>query len=162
MTENEFEPPDRIANPKRKKPDKRLQNKKQRRRENKNIGKIIVNDFSLKELQTLLTKTQSEYDVLKLDVQNKNIELSAKKAKIKDLKEKINSYGQKKEAPYVSDHALLRYLERVKGIDVNSIKKDIINDKTMELISKLGPTGTYPNGEFKVVMKNNVVVTVEK
>lgn len=160
MTENEFESTDKIITRKRKRPDKRLQN--QKRRENKTIQNVVNNNFSLKELQTLLTKTQSEFNVLKVDIQNKNNELSAKGNKIKELKNKIASFGQNEETPYISDHAVIRYLERVKGIDVESFKKEILSDKTMEFISKLGTSGTYPNGEFKVVMKNNVVVTVKK
>jgi recombination DNA repair RAD52 pathway protein len=60
----------------------------------------------------------------------------------------------------VSDHAIVRYLERVKGLDIEAIKKEILPDALSRAAKKMG-NGFYPvNGTHKVRIKNQVVITV--
>jgi len=61
----------------------------------------------------------------------------------------------------ISEHALLRYFERVKGFDLKEIKCEILSDPVVALVDKLGPSGSFPNSNgYRVVIKNNVVVTI--
>ena len=60
----------------------------------------------------------------------------------------------------ISDHAIVRYLERVYKIDMEQIKKEILPDNVQETIKGLG-NGTYPIGnDLKIKVKNNNVLTV--
>lgn len=60
----------------------------------------------------------------------------------------------------VSDHAILRYLERVLGIDVWAVKNQILNLNGRVTTGELGD-GKYPVGNgHHAVVKNDVVVTV--
>ncbi len=59
----------------------------------------------------------------------------------------------------VSEHAMLRYIERVMGVNLEEIKQEILNDEVSNNIKKLG-NGTYPVEEYKIVVKDGVVVTV--
>lgn len=134
-------------------------------KKNKILNNVPFTDFSLKELNTLLKKVMSEAEVLRLDISNKQKELNNKNSSIKEIQNKINSFGIENKIPSISEHAILRYLERVKGMDLKSIEQEMkdkmFDEKTLQLISQLGPSGTYPNGEFQIIMKNNVVVTVK-
>ena len=66
-----------------------------------------------------------------------------------------------KQEVIVSEHAVLRYLERVKGIDLNSIKKEILSDYTLKFIEKLKGNGVFPNEKgFSLKVKDNVVITI--
>lgn len=62
----------------------------------------------------------------------------------------------------LSEHAILRYFERVVGIDTDAIKPLIFTEDMMELIETLGgEKGKYPHKDgFMVVIKDNVVVTI--
>lgn len=59
----------------------------------------------------------------------------------------------------VSDHAVVRYLERVKGMDIASIRKEILPDNVKQ--ATIMGNGYYPvNGTHKVRVKDGVVITV--
>jgi len=59
----------------------------------------------------------------------------------------------------VTNHALLRYFERVKGFDMEEVKKEILTEEVLRLHKELG-SGKFPNEGFHVVIVNNVVKTV--
>lgn len=70
---------------------------------------------------------------------------------------------------YVTDHAVFRYLERVKGMDkstieegginLRNIKKRLITDKVKKMINVVG-SGRFPHEECTLVVKDGVVVTI--
>lgn len=61
--------------------------------------------------------------------------------------------------PVVSEHAIIRWLERVKGIDLNQIRAEILNGRSAQ-IRKLGTCNIkLPNG-MKMVVRGHVVVTI--
>jgi len=57
---------------------------------------------------------------------------------------------------------VFRYFERVKGYDLEDIKKEILTDQVKEMVSVLGSTGKYPNNDYQIVLKDNIVVTINK
>jgi hypothetical protein len=59
--------------------------------------------------------------------------------------------------PSISDHALLRYIERVHGVDVEALKVDLLSDKLV-LAIKAGATG-LKTSEGTFVIKGASVVT---
>ena len=61
----------------------------------------------------------------------------------------------------ISIHAILRYFERVVGLDIKEIEEKILPDNIRDLVAELGD-GKYQNGDFTVVVKNGVVATVYK
>lgn len=60
--------------------------------------------------------------------------------------------------PHVSDHAIIRYLERVEGLDVDSIRKKILTPFISDA-ARLGALSASTGG-FKYVFKNSTVITV--
>ncbi len=65
-------------------------------------------------------------------------------------------------AVMISDHAVIRYLERVAGLDVDGLRNKILPTGVAALIQGLGD-GVYPIGDgYRVVVKNNTVLTVVK
>ena len=68
-----------------------------------------------------------------------------------------------KETIVVSDHALMRYCERVLGINMDEVKEKILTESAMGLIDKLkAGDGQYPvkEGDFVIRLKNKTVVTI--
>ena len=121
----------------------------------------IKEKVTSKELTSQLKKIEGEVVALSVDVKNKQKELQDKKIFADNLKQKIETLNKSNQEPVVSEHALLRYFERVENIDLKYIEGEILSEDVLKMISVLGGNGTYPNKRgFSVVMKNNVVVTI--
>lgn len=60
----------------------------------------------------------------------------------------------------VSDHALLRYLERVKGVDVDALREEILGEGRREAVQKLLNCKLPIGGGAKLIVQHRVVVTV--
>ena len=67
--------------------------------------------------------------------------------------------SQKWQRPCVSDHAVLRYLQRVLSIDVDRIRGQILSDGRAELIRRI-QSGKVRTTEFTLVVRDQVVVSV--
>lgn len=80
-----------------------------------------------------------------------------------DLETELKKEAQKEIT--VSEHAMLRYFQRVEGYDIEHVSKLILPDDVREEIEKLGD-GHYPvpkmgEAEFTIVVRARTVVTVE-
>jgi hypothetical protein len=114
----------------------------------------------IKQLRSQLNTMLDDAKVLKIESANIQRQYSEKQNAIEKLNLEINKLNFKTDKIKVSEHAILRYLERVKGLDINAIEKEILNDKVLGLINTLGGNGTFPSYNFSVLMKNNTVTTV--
>ena len=59
----------------------------------------------------------------------------------------------------VEEHALLRYLERVEGVDMAELRRKVLPETVERQAAKLG-SGTFPAGSHRLRIKNGVVMTV--
>lgn len=61
----------------------------------------------------------------------------------------------------VTDHAILRYLERVKGVDLEKVRKELMPYDVEKQIKMIGFSGIYPvDKSHKLRVKDRTVVTV--
>jgi hypothetical protein len=60
----------------------------------------------------------------------------------------------------VSDHALLRYIERVKGVDVEALREEMLGEGRREAVQKLMSCKLPIGGGAKLIVQQRVVVTV--
>lgn len=114
----------------------------------------------LKGCQTLLAKQKGDLEVVEKEYQTVSQKRGAIKATIKELTQRIQKLSAKSEAPIVSEHAMLRYFERVGGFSLDDVNEIILTPALISLIDEFG-SGIYPseNG-FKVVVKNRTVVSI--
>ena len=61
--------------------------------------------------------------------------------------------------PIVSEHAQLRYLERVLGMDLAELSKKVLPEDVIARIKQLGD-GTYSVDTHKIKVRGGVVVTI--
>jgi hypothetical protein len=115
----------------------------------------------IKQLHVQLSKLEADYAAKQTIVAQGQQELSFKSKQIIALKEKINQISQKREI-VLSDHALIRYVERVLGVDLDAAKAAIITDELRKMVDTLGGNGSYPMTGFIVKMKDSVITTVIK
>ncbi|MBN1468651.1 MAG: hypothetical protein JW924_08000 [Fusobacteriaceae bacterium] len=73
----------------------------------------------------------------------------------------ISAKKETKKSIRVTEHALLRYLERVEGINLKEIEEKILTENLKKQINYFGD-GVYhfDEGENKVVVENCKIITV--
>ena len=113
----------------------------------------------IKKLQSQLKTAQEDADLIKIAMVNINQEYKTKLENVKRLKTEINKLNNPKKLR-VSEHAIVRYFERVHKYDISKIESQILSPAILDFVEKLGDSGTYPNGEFSVIIKNGTVTTI--
>ena len=76
------------------------------------------------------------------------------------LEERIAAFTRSAPEPIVSEHALLRYLERKMGVDFDALRQEILAGGTSKAISFVNSGRVQKNG-MTLIIKNNVVLTIE-
>ncbi|WP_300408629.1 hypothetical protein [Lagierella sp.] len=115
----------------------------------------------LKKLKEMKAQEEAELQALKLQERNIRHDISVKRLNINSLNQRIEKIYRLNENAAVSDHAIVRYFERVLGVDLEEVSEKILPPEMEESVETLG-SGHFPinEGEFKIVVKNGVVVTV--
>lgn len=88
------------------------------------------------------------------EISSVNTQISQINKQIEDIKK-----GKFTLIPTVTEHALVRFLQRVSLVDVEAIREKIITPEVMEQIKELGD-GRYPCNEYILVVAGNRVVTI--
>jgi len=121
----------------------------------------MYDERTKKQYQSQLNKLESDALVVKEDMVSKQRDYEAKQNSIKALKEKIANLSKKGKGKVgVSEHAIVRYFERVKGFNIDDIKDEILNEEVLALLDVLGDSGKFPLGEHQIIMKNGTVTTI--
>ena len=60
----------------------------------------------------------------------------------------------------VTDHALLRYLERVVGLDVEAVRRDILSDRNRMLIDHCVHAKIPLGNGHRMIVRDATVVTI--
>lgn len=113
----------------------------------------------IKQLQSQLKNLFAEAEAMSVTVKAQQKDYSLKLFNIEKLKAEINKL-ESDTSLKVSEHAILRYLERVKGLNIEAIEKQIVTDSVKDLVAKLGGNGKFPNNECSLVIKDYTVVTI--
>ena len=113
----------------------------------------------LKKLNTLQVKLQSEIEAIKIEREILNNKLQSAERNLGKIREEIKKLKEGNKI-IVSEHAMLRYIERVLGINLKEIEKCILTDEVKEQYKIVG-NGRFPiNDEFRALIRDNVVVTI--
>lgn len=117
----------------------------------------MKNRHELKLLQA--KKTKLEVEIISLEKDQKQIakEIDNKKRELNAICQEIESFANKE--PIISEHAMLRYIERVIGIDLGDIEKHILSEQNRKLIDFAGNCRIKSNG-VELIVKNRCVVSV--
>lgn len=122
----------------------------------------------VRQLRSQLIQIDGDLEALKIELSNKQKDLNSKRKIADQLRNKIKEIENESDNEIsISEHAYLRYFERVLNFDLDEVKKEIITEQVLDLTTKLGSSGNFPTGkktsdgkEYRVALKNNVVVTV--
>lgn len=111
-----------------------------------------------KQLEKRIETLNIEYDAKREEVSRIEKGLDHLAGEINRLKRNLEELKPK--AVRVSDHAVLRYLERKAGIDVEAIRKSILESDLPAMVGALGGSGKFPINGYQVVLKDYTVVTI--
>ena len=113
----------------------------------------------LKRLQTLLVKQKSDIEIIEKEKVILEERLDIAKKSLEKINKEISTI-KKNSKLILSEHAMLRYLERSIKINLKDIEAEIITDNLRTQYKVLG-NGKYPIGNgCKAVIRDNVVLTI--
>lgn len=114
---------------------------------------------TLKSLETQKKSLDSQLKIKFQELENTKAIISKLQSQKDKISHQIKSF-ENSDKIIVSEHAIIRYMERVKGISISEIESEIISENVLKLVETLGKTGSYPNGNFKLIIKNGIVTTI--
>lgn len=124
--------------------------------------KLDYRDFGhldVPELRRLLNRQISLKSRL-VDQQNELLcRIGTYTTNIHNLRARIKSLSAKEEPVEIADHAILRYLERVKGIDLEEVRAELDNEVLREVVQRC-PTGRHTINGVTYVTRDKKLVTV--
>lgn len=113
----------------------------------------------IRQLQALVENWRKSLSTLEGDRKGIDKKIHGIRCSIDRTEKRIKLLQESAEEPFISDHAVVRYLERVKGLDIEAIKKEMMPDKLRAMIDTL-VSGKFPTEEFTAVVKDKLVITV--
>lgn len=116
-----------------------------------------MSPHELKALQVQLSKAQADEKAKKETLAAASRDHNAARERVAALERQIATATQE---PHVTEHALLRYIERIYGVDLEEMRRQILTPTTVTAIRTLG-SGKYPlSGGGKAVVKGMSVVSI--
>lgn len=115
---------------------------------------------TIKQLKTALAGEELAFAQINQRMRSYQSEQDKTRSHIDRLKEMIAHFDADKKLR-VSEHAMLRYLERAKGINIEALEAEILTEGIRKLVGVLGGNGEYPHESgHSLKMKNYTVTTV--
>ena len=112
-----------------------------------------------------LDELRREHDQINADFNDHTVEIAKLRRSMDDtklrldaLKSEIGRRTAPVVEPKVSEHAMLRYISRVHGIDLKELESHILTEGLKNAM-KLGAS-TYKVDGYRYSIKNNVVTTI--
>jgi len=112
----------------------------------------------LKHLQVRKSQLEGELSQLGKTARDLQKQINDKTEALKIITREIQEISNSK--PIVSEHALLRYCERILNIDLKKIETELLSEKNLKLIEQFR-SGKFPCEGYRIVVKNKVILTVE-
>ena len=121
---------------------------------------INMDNNKIKEIHSKIEKYKQHMATLRrlkqdLIDENNLAELEKCKSKILQVQGKLNELIETYKLPMVSEHAIIRYLERVKGIDINEIKNEVLTDNVKTMME-------FSNNKHITVKRGDHTLVIEK
>lgn len=120
----------------------------------------MTDHVELKRLQT--RKTEVERTISSLNKESADVlaRLQREKAALAGVNREIQDLSKRNQKIVISEHSILRFLERVHRLDIEKLKQEILPPNIEAQARALG-NGTYPvSSSHKLKVKDGTVVTI--
>lgn len=111
-----------------------------------------IPDMSERELGTTLGIIQAELSEINSKRRQKADALNMVQAELTRRKEEKNFH------PAISDHAVLRYMERVMGLDIDSLRSKILSPAIIGAMKSGATQFTADNISYR--LRDNTIITI--
>lgn len=117
----------------------------------------------LKQLKSRSTKLTVECGELDKQVKKLQRKFNSTSNELSQLDKKIKNLESSSCGDLiVTEHAVIRYIERVMGIDLVQVTSQILTKDVEQMAKSLG-SGKFPTGNgFRAIVKGNSIVSVTK
>ena len=113
----------------------------------------------IKNLQVMITKIKLEIDDLKTQQRSIGESMNKKLSMMQKYEEELQTIKERAKDLILSEHAILRYLERVYKLDTNKLYEEIVTQELKHNYARLG-NGSYSVQDCMVKIVDNVIVTI--
>lgn len=120
----------------------------------------MTNPHELKALQSRLKEAQAEVDSCEERANRAMAVWKDSIDRVNKIQASIREIEDSAKEPIVSEHALLRYIERFMNVDLESVRRAILTENAVKL-TRFTKTGKVTTDGRRLVVKNGTVVTVE-
>ena len=117
----------------------------------------LKTSHELKQLKSRQSKLKAEKEAVDTELHRLKLRQQDLTNILYRVKEKINKLTLRE--VIVTEHALLRYFERVVGYDLEAVKEDILDPNIRTKIDMLG-SGKFPKTNYTVVVRDNTVISI--
>lgn len=115
---------------------------------------------TLKQLQTRRAQIQAELADQERVLADAQSAVAGTRERLKAVERDIEALEAASAEPIVTEHAMLRYLQHVKGLDLEALQREMLSGNTVEQIN-LVQSGRLPTPSgATLVVKQRTVVTV--
>ena len=118
----------------------------------------VQSSHELKGLQTSKERIEAEIRNAQRDVRIYTDKLTQLQRQLEQITTQIQALSKDTE-PVVSEHALLRWLERKRGIDLEQVKQEVLQGR-VDTIKQLGTCRLHTPDGLTLIVKQGVVVTI--
>lgn len=117
----------------------------------------------LKRLKTARKLKNESIDRVRKELADKQEELTKLRNETAGIDRQINEILSSDKPLVVTEHAILRFLERVVGFNLDELKNQILPDEIESRIKSMGSlSGKFPVSDtHRVVVRNRQIVTIE-
>lgn len=115
---------------------------------------------TLKQLQTRRSQLQAELETRRKAAAEAQRIANTTQQMLTATEAEITALEESSAEPIVSEHAMLRYLQHVHGLDLEALKQEMLPEQLVTQINTLG-SGRLPSAKgTHLVVKKRVVITV--
>ena len=119
-----------------------------------------MNAHELKSLQVQITKAKADAGEKLEQSRIANIAASAAANYVKSLEKKLADAMAASKDPIVTEHALLRFIERVYHVNLDEIRDKILTPANIKIVRSIG-SGKFPlESGGRAVVKGGAIVSI--
>ena len=119
----------------------------------------VKSSHQLKKLQTELKSAENDVSQFAKQMACIKTDFAYAKMKVSEIKQDIKKAS--KNEVIISEHALLRYFERILGFDLEKIRQEILTPDILNLID-FAKSGKVPFQQgHHLVCRDRIIVTIE-
>lgn len=111
----------------------------------------------LKHLQVRKGQLHQELDDLTKSLRDVQDQIQKRTGTLREIEKCIEDSMHK---PVISEHATLRYVERILKVDLKKVEEDILSEENKKVIDQVSSCKIPFKNDYLLIVKNKTVITI--